>query len=148
MEFLQAGKLFFGHGDHDFAAQLVGQVVFLAEFDHETRALDGHLGLEAAWLVVQAGVDDAAVVAGLVGGDLGLFLQNDELEVRAALHQLHGRGQANDSGADDGYVEFGVSHNDSLPAGTVLVAFVSVPLYGDLADTYVDYTTDWAGAID
>ena len=66
----------------------------LVAFQAETR-------LQAARGVVDAGMDHATVVAGLVPGRAGLFLQQEDFCVRVNLGQLHGRGHAHDAAADD-----------------------------------------------
>ena len=66
-----------------------------------SRAFDAELRLERAGLVVDAGVDDAAVVAGLVGGELGLLLADDERTATGALQQRPRGRQADDAAADD-----------------------------------------------
>ena len=60
--------------------------------------------LERSGPVVGPAVDDAAVVAGLVGADLGLLLEHCDRGVGPARECLAGDGQAEDSGADDGEV--------------------------------------------
>jgi hypothetical protein len=47
-------------------------------------ALGAELGLEAARLVVEAGVHHARVVAGLVDRDAVLLLEDDDLDARPA----------------------------------------------------------------
>ncbi len=56
-------------GDDQLAAALVGDSLLGAEAVERPCALDAEPRLEGARLVVEAGVDDAAVVAALVGGD-------------------------------------------------------------------------------
>ena len=56
-------------GDDDFATDLVGDGVFAAELDHGRGARHAEAGFQRAGLVVDAGVDDAAVVSALVAGD-------------------------------------------------------------------------------
>jgi hypothetical protein len=46
-------------------------------------------------------VDDAAVVAGLVGGDARLLVEDDEAGARVSLGQGERRGEADDAAADD-----------------------------------------------
>ena len=71
--------------------------VFPAEGRHPPRALDAEPRLVRARTVVDAGVDDAAILAGLVRREAGLFFENDRLETA----QRVGRGQAHDAAADD-----------------------------------------------
>jgi hypothetical protein len=46
-------------------------------------------------------MDDAAVMAGLMLGDLRLFLQQQQLDSRTAFDELQRRRQADDAAADD-----------------------------------------------
>ncbi|MCY1365494.1 hypothetical protein D9M69_523410 [compost metagenome] len=64
-------------------------------------AFQAEARLEAAGGVIDAGVDHAAVVTGLVPGRAGFLLQEENLGIRVNLHQLHGRGHAHDTAADD-----------------------------------------------
>ncbi|MNV93230.1 hypothetical protein D3C71_1878950 [compost metagenome] len=64
-------------------------------------AFQAEARLEAAGGVIHAGVDHAAVVAGLVAGRAGLFLQQENLRIRVDLDQVHGRGHAHNATAND-----------------------------------------------
>jgi hypothetical protein len=66
-----------GRDDH-LAARLHGDAVLVAEGLHQPHALDAEARLVGAGLVVDAGVNDPAVVAGLVLGDLPLFLEHHQ----------------------------------------------------------------------
>src|SRR5207253_6187043 len=55
--------------------------------------------------VVQPGVEDAAVVAGLMRGELALLLENRDPELRPGLSDRASRRQPEDSAADDDDVE-------------------------------------------
>src|SRR4029077_21080045 len=57
--------------------------------------------LEAAWLVVDAGVDDATVVPRLVDGDVILTIEHDDGRVGLCLEQVIGRRQPDDARPDD-----------------------------------------------
>ena len=70
---VQAVHLFVGRGDDHLAALLMLDAVRAAEGQHLLQALHGALRLDRAGLVVQARMQHAAVVARLVGGELGLF---------------------------------------------------------------------------
>ena len=59
--------------DDDLAADFVRDAVFAAELDHGCGAGNAEARLKRSGLVVNARVDDAAVVAALVAGH-GLFL--------------------------------------------------------------------------
>ncbi len=64
-------------------------------------ALGAELGLQRTRLVVDARVDDAGVVAGLVDGDVGLALEHEHARSGLAQQQLARGGEAEDSGPDD-----------------------------------------------
>ena len=74
----RAGNSVSSDRDDDLAAAVVGNAVLLAEAVHGLAARDAVARFERARLVVEAGMDDAAVVAGLVGGQAVLGLQNDQ----------------------------------------------------------------------
>ena len=101
-ELSEAGDFVLGDGDDEFAADLMGNVVLFAELNHSPDAIDGELGFERARLIVEAGVEDAAVVAALVLADLGFLLDDGDPGVGPAELGLVGGGQANDAAADDG----------------------------------------------
>ncbi|MNP17837.1 hypothetical protein D3C76_1102810 [compost metagenome] len=65
------------------------------------------LGFEAARCVVDACMDYAAVVAGLVAAEAGFLLQDQQGRAGALLQQGHRSGEADDAAADDAVV---VSH--------------------------------------
>jgi hypothetical protein len=65
-QFFQARKFVWTSGDDDFAADFVRDVMFTTELDHGCRSGNAQARLERAGLVVNAGVDDTAVVAALV----------------------------------------------------------------------------------
>jgi hypothetical protein len=54
-------------------------------------------------------MDDAAVVAGLVGGQLPFRFQYHQ-GMDAGPDQGHGRGQADNAAADDGHIIYAVIH--------------------------------------
>src|SRR4030095_4358871 len=66
--------------------------------------------LEGARLVVDAGVDHAAVVAGLMRGDPGFLVEDDHACLRIAVRQGKGGGEAHDAAPDDGDVRGLLSH--------------------------------------
>ena len=67
-------------------------------------AAHAELGLQRARRVVDPGVDDARVVAGLVGRRPRLLLEHADALGGAAAAQLAGDGEADDATADDGDV--------------------------------------------
>jgi len=101
-----ACPLVVAHGDHDLAAALVGDAVLGAEAVERLAARDAVACLERARQVVEAGVHDAAVVSGLVGGHAILGLEHRHRRPRALGERQRG-GQADDAAADDGDVAAG-----------------------------------------
>ena len=85
-----------------------GHVIRVAVGVEGVSALGAELGLETSRLVVDAGVDDAGVVARLVGGDLVFSFEDEDARVRRAVQQFAGRGEAEDAPADDDYIPGGL----------------------------------------
>src|SRR6185437_7188136 len=102
---VEPAELVVRHGDDELPAALERDRVTLAVRLELGLARTAQSGLERARRVVQAGVDDAAVVAGLVARRLGLLLDDLETETRPGLEQSEGGGQPDDPGADDDAVE-------------------------------------------
>jgi len=63
------------------------------------------LGFETAGRVVDAGVDDAAVMAGLMLRNSVFFLEDDDAGAGALLEQLARGRETDDAGADDAIVK-------------------------------------------
>ena len=101
-EVVEAGGFRGGGGDDELATDLVRDGVPGAEGDHFAGSGDAHAGFEGAGFVVDAGVDDSTVVAGLMAGEAGFFFQDDDAGAGEGLGGLHGEGEADNSAADDG----------------------------------------------
>ena len=101
-------------GDDHLAAHLVVDAALVAVLAELEVAGVAEAGLLGAGSVVDARVDDAAVVTGLVLGDLALFLQDDEPAVGVFARERHRRGEADDASADDGDVVLDRSQSHSL----------------------------------
>ena len=114
VEAVEAFEFGFVGGDDEFAADFVGDGVGLAEGDHFADAGDGEPGLEGAGLVVEAGVEDAAVVAGLVLAGAALFFEEGDGGAGTGEEEFVGGGETDDAAADDG-VSGG--HGSGLGAG-------------------------------
>ena len=97
-------------GDDHLAAALDRHVVALAERVQVAGALDAEPRLQRAGRVVDAGVDDARVVAGLVRADALLALDDVHAQVGVAQQRLAGDGEPEDPGADDDEVAGRVAH--------------------------------------
>ena len=97
----QAGHFGVIHSDHEFSADLVGDGMFTAEFHHLANARDGQPRLDRTGLVIQAAMQDAAVMAGLVAAHTGLLFQYGNTRARKALEKAVCGGQTHDAAADD-----------------------------------------------
>ena len=90
--------------DDDLAAALDGDAALLAVVVQARGALDAQPRLQRPGLVVDAGVDDAGVVAGLAGAHLVGGVDDGHAQRRTAREQLARAGQADDARPDDGEV--------------------------------------------
>ena len=102
--------------DDQLAALLERDAVLLAVGVQVARALHAQPRLERAGRVVDAGVDHAAVAAGLVLGDLALALEHHHARVRAAPQELARDGEPEDAAAHDGDVAVGRPGHAQVPA--------------------------------
>src|SRR3989441_6041581 len=91
---------------HDeLAAELDRDPAVLAVVDEELPSLDAEARLRRARRVVQARMDDAAVVPGLMTRYGGLFLEHQHAPRWVAQYELARRRQTEDPRADDDHVE-------------------------------------------
>src|SRR3954468_5066624 len=104
LELVQAGQLGLVERDDQLAAALSDDLVLLAEQVQVARAADAQLRLQRSRDVVDARVDDAGVVAGLVAGDLRLLVDHRDRLARVPVRELARGGEADDPGSDDGDV--------------------------------------------
>ena len=111
-QFVQGGDLVLPGGHHQLAAGLVGDPVLPAEAVQGFAAGDAVPGLQRTGLVIEPGMDHAAVVAGLVGGQSVFGLEHDD-GVHPGLDQGHGRRQPDDAAADDAHVVDALAHEAS-----------------------------------
>gem|GEM_PF-3610218 len=101
IQFLQTRNLGVVDSDNQLAAHFVLDAPLVAKLAKDAIAFGAEIGLLRAGGVVDARVDDSAVVTGLVLGDLGLLLDNHNLLVGVLLSETHGRSQTDDASADD-----------------------------------------------
>ena len=107
----QALDFDFAGGDHELAADFVRDGVLLAERHHLADAGNGQPGFHGTRLVIEAAVQHAAVVAGLVASHARLLFQQGDARAGKSFTQLVGGGQAHDASADDGEAPgFGFFH--------------------------------------
>jgi hypothetical protein len=98
-QLLQPGDLLGVGGDDELAAGLDGDPALAGVGGHRAGAGGGHGRLETAGGVVQAGVDDAGVAAGLVPGEAVLLVQDGHLVAPGG--QPCGDGEPDDPGPHD-----------------------------------------------
>jgi hypothetical protein len=90
----EAVDFFLCGGDDYFSADVVGDGMTPAEFDHLANASDCEAGSGGAGLVVETAVEDSAVVAALMLGYFRLFFQDGDLGVGEAFQEAVGGGEA------------------------------------------------------
>jgi len=98
---LEPRQLFGGGGHDHLAAGLEGDAVLAAKGLQHGLAPPTVQGLERAWLVVDARVDDAGVVPGLVPSNSVLLLEEQHPGARAARGDLERGGETDDAPTDD-----------------------------------------------
>lgn len=74
--------------------------MLLAEAHHAEPALDAVSRFRRAWLVIKAGMNDAAVMPGLMGRQFLFRFDDDKRDVMSIQKRLR-RGEADDAGADN-----------------------------------------------
>src|SRR5205085_10857679 len=97
--------------DNDFTTQLVGYTVFVAELDQFGLPRHAGLCLQRAWGVVDARVDDAAVMPCLVLREFMLLFEYHHFYGRIACQHLPRCGQPHNPAADNPDVIFPFEHN-------------------------------------
>ena len=108
-------------GDHELAAAFERDAVRLGERFELLLALAAERRLERPGRVVQAGVEDAAVVPALVAGEFRLLLDDRQPQVGALLEEAVRGRQPEDPAADDDQVEAVVAHG-ARPLGATTAA--------------------------
>ena len=88
-------------GDNDLAANLVPDALFAAKLHHGRRAGDAQLRLQRSWFVVDAGMNDGAVVAALMPAHAIFLFQQQQAEPGKAPRDLQRDGKANNASTHD-----------------------------------------------
>ncbi len=83
LELVEARDLLRLGRHHQLAADLVRDAVLGAQLDQSAPAGDALARLVRSRLVVETGVDDAAVVTGLMAGDVALRFEHDGADARS-----------------------------------------------------------------
>ena len=96
----------FFDGDDDLAAEVEGDVLARAELLHRGFAGAAIDRFERAGPVVDAGMHDAGVAAGLMAGDGGFLFEDGDGAAGEAFEEAVGGGQADDTAADDDEIGF------------------------------------------
>ena len=81
-----------------------------AELNHGRGAHDAEASLHRARLVIDAGVNHAAVVSALVAGNAVFLFQHQQLEMRQAARDFEGDAESDNSTADDDQVVARIDH--------------------------------------
>ena len=103
LDLRQAREFLLGRG-HDQLAELAQlDLVLLAELPRHGGAATAERGLQASWLVIDASVYHAAVVAALVHGHMVFLLQHGHADAGVPDGQFAGNRQADDAGADNSH---------------------------------------------
>jgi hypothetical protein len=98
LELVELRPLGLRHRDDQLAVAAGGQAARLAVVVELARALGAQAGLERAGRVIDAGVQDAGVVPGLMEADIGLALEHRDGAVRLPRQQLARDREADDAG--------------------------------------------------
>jgi hypothetical protein len=110
VKLLEANELGLFGRDDQLADHLIRDGLGVAVGPRQRVTLDTQPRLERPRLIVDARMDDAAVVPGLMLVVLGLFFDVRKLEARVAVQELAGRRQPHDAAADDGDV---INHGET-----------------------------------
>ncbi len=117
-EGLQRGQLRRVQRDNELAAAVVGDAALVGIAHQRFLSLAGQTRLERPWCVVQPGVQDPAVVAGLMDRQSILALEDRDPQVRPPAEEFASDRQAQDPAADDRHVDAGWQIRGSLvPCG-------------------------------
>jgi hypothetical protein len=101
---LESGDLVRCRGDDHFSGHRMRDALFRAVLQQASAPLDAEPRFSGAGSVVDAGMNDAAVVRCLMKAFGALLLEQHETPVGPATQELPRQRQADDSAADDGDV--------------------------------------------
>jgi hypothetical protein len=86
---------------HDLPAQFMGNIVLCTEVNHSLNALHRQASLRRTGLIVQAAMQNTAIVASLMATGTTFLLQEKQPGGRKSLEQLMRRRQSDNSTTDD-----------------------------------------------
>src|SRR5579859_4234567 len=114
-QFFQPGQFVFACGDDDFSTHVVRNAMLAAELHHCGGSRHAQPRLQRTGLVVDAGVNYAAVVPALVAGNSTFLLQHQQALAREAAGDLQPYTEANGAATDDDYVVARIGHAKTRP---------------------------------
>jgi len=82
VQFLKARQFLLAGGDDDFAADLIGHRVLVAEVNELFAPGDAGMRFERTWAVIKSRMNYATVVAGLMARQLRFFFQEQQAQPR------------------------------------------------------------------
>ena len=109
-QFVEPWEFFFLGCDDDLSANPVGNSMLRAELHHLRGARDTEAGLERTGFVVNAGVNDSAVVSTLVAGNTIFLFKHQQALMREAAGYFKRDSQTDGPTSDDNYVVSRVDH--------------------------------------
>ena len=112
-QFLESWDFRFAGGDDDLAANFILQIVFAAELHHGGRSLDAKFRLQGSRLVVDARVNDAAIVPALVASHAVFFFDEQQPQMGKQPGAMHRGRETHDTSADNHDVESLIGHNSA-----------------------------------
>ena len=103
--------------------------MFTAKLNHCGCARHAQLCFQGTGFVIDAGMDDAAVVAALMTADVIFFLEQKKAHARKSPRDFERHRQADNSAADDNDAVARLSHGSSAGTG-LLRGLVCSAFYG------------------
>src|SRR5579862_3970035 len=101
VEVVESRNLLARCGDDNLSANLEWNTMPLAELDHPANSLHRQMRLTGARLVVEAAVQDSAVIACLVPARTILLFEKKQVDGRITLKELVSRRKSNNPSAHD-----------------------------------------------
>ena len=98
---LHAFEFQFIRSHQQLAALPKRQLVRTAKCHGLGSAALAEIGLQTAGLIIDAGMDDAGIAAGLVPGQAIFLFKQQDIRIRVLALQLPGRGNADDAAPDN-----------------------------------------------
>ena len=117
-QFAKAGDFGFVGGYDDLPADFMGDSMLAAEFGHEPNPVHGESALQRTGLVIEAAVEDAAVVRALVAAGSVFFFKDADRRARLTAQQLASDCEAHNSATDDEMVVFFQNGETILHSGS------------------------------